>query len=357
MTDFDKKIQEQSKEMKIPEKYNRRVEEVLQTIQQMENVPRGRKRRPYKKIMFLLVCVVCLSCFMQIGGRETAAELLSEFKLSIMNIFNVGEDKQEELGVKSEEINIQSKPDLLIELRETIIDKQNIYLLIQITAPKDVEFSEDITFDYFAFCEGNNFVTDNIISGPTDCKLAEVMEGKTNMATYVVSLMADQELVEESNVTVYLNNLTRKPYSDNPELLVEGMWSITFPVNYTVTEDIILEGNQEMEFSYVNTTAFVEKLQITPLGMVLISNVSNLSGEEMAVSDTRLEVRMKMIDGTEHIVGSRDPEAPLIVNSSGSSFEEEGESMYQRDDFEFSDMINLSKVAGIYVEDLYIPVK
>ncbi len=50
MTDFDKKIQELSKEVKTPEEYNRRVEQVLQTIPQMSDESSERTEERIEKL-------------------------------------------------------------------------------------------------------------------------------------------------------------------------------------------------------------------------------------------------------------------------------------------------------------------
>lgn len=317
------------------------------------------KKRSWTKVICLIACLVLVSVLglAIAGGGNVEAGFFEEFKKTIIDLLNLGEEESAKLGIESEKTSIVSKQDLLIELKETIIDKQNIYLLVQVTAPVSVHFTENISFDYFAFCKGNNYNSDNLIGGATECRLIEVLESSDNKATYVVSLLSGEELEEDSNITACFRNLTKDPWGDDPEMLVEGMWSITFPVHDTVTDDITIEGTEDMEFSYINTTATVESLQITPLGMVMLVDVSNFPYEDLGISDTTIAVRFQMIDGSEPMVISHDWEEDTIVSGASSSFEEAAEGNYQRNDYEFSEPLDISKIVGIYIEDLYIPLK
>lgn len=317
------------------------------------------EKRSWAKVICLIACVILISVLgLTIADRgNVEAGFFEEFKKTIMDLLNLGEEESAKLGIESEKTSIVSKQDLLIELKETIIDKQNIYLLVQVTAPVNVHFTENISFDYFAFCKGDNYNSDALIGGATECRLLEVLESSDNKATYVVSLLSGEELEKDSNITVCFRNLMADPWGDAPEMLVEGMWNITFPVHDTVTEDITVEGTGDMEFSYINTTAVVESIQITPLGMVMLVDISNFPYEDLGISDTTIAVRFQMIDGSELVVISHDWEEETIVSGAGSSFEEETEGNYMRNDYEFSEPLDISKIVGIYIEDLYIPLK
>ena len=359
MTDFDKKIRELSKDMKIPDTYNQRVEEVLKSISEPEIVSPKKQFGNYKIIVGLAVFVVCFACLFSVGKDDVGAGLLGEFKTTILNILNVTKEEQEDLGVESNKTNVVSKPDLLIELKETVIGKQNIYALVQVTAPTDIVFSEKIGFEYYRFCRGDNYSSNQVISGPLNCDLIEVMEGHPNKAIYLISVFTDFELTEGENVTACFQNLTLNPLGEQPELLIEGMWSNTFPVSYTVVDEILLENLKGKAFSYLNETAYVEKIQITPLGMQIRSDVRNVPLAETAYADTELEIRLKMIDGSEQFVFSEDYEKAddLLTEMSSISYEGEQGTEYQQNDFEFKEVQDISKIIGVYIEDLYIPVK
>ncbi len=112
-----------------------------------------------------------------------------------------------------------------------------------------------------------------------------------------------------------------------------------------------------MMLFYGNTAAEVKRLEMTPLGMVLVSDISNFPAEELGFSDARIAIRLKLIDGSEQVITSQDPEEPNFTQSSMFSFWEADGVMYQRDTIEFTNAINIGKVLGIYVGDLYIPLK
>ena len=93
------------------------------------------------------------------------------------------------------------------------------------------------------------------------------------------------------------------------------MWSITFVSEITVKESIQIEGNSDMVFPFVNTTATVEDIEITPLGMTLVSDVSRVPFEDLGISDTTIAIRLKMIDGSEIDIMPSNPEKEWIVES------------------------------------------
>lgn len=237
------------------------------------------------------------------------------------------------------------------------MDSHSIYLLVQITAPPDIRFDEDILFDYFCFCRGTNYSVNQLLGGSLSCELLEVNEDIPNMATYVVSLVYDEVLEEGEEVTVCFEDLTRDPYSDDPELLIDGVWSVTFFYYPTVTDRIELEGTPEMVFPFLGTTADLLKLELSPFGILVYADVSNFPSDELGVSDTNIAIRLKMIDGSELVVVSHDPDIAGYTQGGSISFSEEGGRTFEQVNLEFTNMVNIAKVVGVYIEDLYIPVK
>ena len=360
MGKFDKEIKRLIRDVELPASYHKKVDSTLKSLEEQEEVPQ--KKRNKKWVVRVAICLACIVGLISITSLDAHANIFEEFKESFMDFLGLtSEDettdgaKQEITGVESEKIYTESKPDLMMEAQEVVVDSHTIYLLVKITASSGIEFSEDVGFDYFCFCEGDNYNNNDLLSGARSCELLEVSEQRPNMATYVASITFDQELEEGTNVTAYFKDLERNPYSDNPELLVEGMWSITFPVNKTVTEQISIEGTPDMVFSYINTTAVVDYIEVTPLGLVLNADVSNFPYDELGLSDTTIAITLKMIDGSERpIVSCADGES--FIQSGSRYFEQDGDKSYQQDTLEFTEAISLEKVCGIYIEDLYIPV-
>lgn len=352
-SDFDKKMKKLSKELEIQDEYYQKVDEIL------DSLPERKPSRKRGRISQIVLCVAVVLCLLVINKSVANANIFETFRQTIMDFLNRGDSKKaEEAGVSSQENHIESKSDLFLELRESVIDSQTIYLLVSITAPSDIAFSEDMTFDYFAFSRGENFNTDQLIGGSRDCRLMETMEGRPNEATYIVSLSTDEELEEGEMVTVFFRDLKKNPYSDNPEMLVEGIWSISFPIAYTVSEKIEIKGTEDMEYAFLGTTARVEKIKMTPLGMKVLSDVSNVPYEDLGVSDTSVTITLQMLDGSEIVVIAKDPEVTDTLVCGGSLFfDQEGEKNYIRATYEFDETINLNQVVGITIEDLFVPVE
>ena len=135
------------------------------------------------------------------------------------------------------------------------------------------------------------------------------------------------------------------------------MWSITFVSEITVKESIQIEGNSDMVFPFVNTTATVEDIEITPLGMTLVSDVSRVPFEDLGISDTTIAIRLKMIDGSEIDIMPSNPEKEWIVESGSIEYDQRDEKSFQKDIYSFKEAIDIAKVVGVYIQDLYVPVE
>lgn len=357
MTKFDKKIRELSREPEIPASYDEKIDEILKSIAGKEEKPR--KKRNKKVVFRVAVCMlVVAACLIFLDTLYVEADIFDVFKRTILDFLGQGtQEDVKELGVESSSAAVAAKPDLMIELQETVIGSHSIYLLVRIIAPADIEFAGNLSFDYFCFCKGENYNNNQLLSGTRACELLEVGKEKKNVATYVVSMVSDEELEEGGMVTVCFKDLEADPYSDNPQLLVEGLWSVTFPLERTITGHITIEGTPDMTFSFVDTTALLAELELTPSGMVVLSDVSAFPYDELAISDTRIDIKLLMLDGSELVIQSRDPQEEGYIQGGSSSFEEKDGKSFQQDIIEFKNLIDISKVYGIYIEDLYISVK
>lgn len=354
MNQFDKKIKELSKNVDIPSSYDEKVDKTLQSIMEKEEKPK--KKKVNKWVLRIAVCMLVVVCLLCVEGFGAEANIFSFFKQTIMDFLGKGtEEDVGKMGVDSDYVYVESKQDLMIELQETVIDSHSIYLLVRITAPAGIEFTDKISFDYFCFSKGENYNNGELLSGSRSCELLEVSEEKPNMATYVVSMVSDEELEEGSMVTASFKDLEVNPNSDQPKLLVEGMWSVTFPMNRTVTEKVTIEGKPDMIFSFINTTALLESIELTPTGMTVLSDVSNFPYDELGLSDTTINIKLKMLDGSELVIQSRDEDG--FIQAGSRSYDEKDGKSCQQDTIEFESMINISTVSGIYIEDLYVPVK
>lgn len=357
MNKFDKKIKKLIKNVEVPPSYDEKVDRTLLAVMKKgRELPEKRKRG--RLMPRLAVCLLCILCVITLYSMDVHADIFAFFKETILDFLGgSNEDDLGDLGVKSENQTIGSKPDLIVELSESVMDSHSMYLLVTITAPADIHFEEDILFDYFCFCRGSNYNVNQLLGGSLSCELLEVNEDLPNMATYVVSLVFDEALEEDSEVTLCLKDLTKAPYSSDPKLLIGGIWSLTFRYNPTVSDPITVEGNEKMVFSFIDTTAQLERIELSPFGILVCADVSNFPYDELGVSDTTVAIRLKMIDGSELTVVSHDPDEQGYIQGGSVSYAEEGDRTYQQTNLEFTNTINTGKVLGVYIEDLYVPVK
>lgn len=358
MNKFDRKIRKLTKNIEVPASYDEKVDKVLLDIMKRnETIPERKKSRGL--LPRLAVCLLCIFCILSLYTLNAEANFFTLFKETILDFLGKGNSEEDitGMGVESEKLSVSSKPDLMMELQETVMDNHSIYVLVKITAPPNIKFEENTLFDYFCFCKGTNYSANQLLGGSRSCELLEVNEDHPNIATYVVSLVFDEVLEEGSEVTVCFEDLTKDPYSSNPELLIDGVWSLSFYYHPTVTDHIELEGTPDMVFPFINTTAELIKLELSPFGIIVYADVSNFPSDELGISDTNIAIRLKMIDGSELTVVSHDPNKQGYIQGGSISFINEGEKTYEQVNLEFTNMINIGKVVGIYIEDLYIPVK
>lgn len=358
MNKFDKKIKKLIRNVQIPPSYDEKVDKTLLAVMKKDEALLE-KRKKGRLVPRLAVCLLCIVCVITLYSMDVHADIFAFFKETILDFLGRGSDGEDmkELGVESESQGIGSKPDLIVELKESVMDSHSMYLLVTITAPSDIRFEEDILFDYFCFCKGDNYNVSQLLGGSLSCELLEVNEDFSNMATYVVSLVFDETLEEGSQVTLCLKDLTKAPYSSDPKLLIPGIWSLTFAYSPTVADPIAVEGSEETVFPFINTTAQLVRMELSPFGILVCADVSNFPQEELGVSDTTVAIRLKMIDGSELVVVSHDPDEQGYIQGGSVSYLEDGEKTYQQTNLEFTNMIHVGKVLGVYIEDLYVPIK
>jgi len=353
----DKKIKQAFKELKIPVSYEERVDSLLESLK--ADAAEERKPAPKRKGKYIFrtaVCFLCTCIMFFVMALHSDAGLLEELKRSLMDFFGFSTSQEaEEAGVSSRPVYVEGKKDLIVELKETVIGAHNIYLLVKITAPTDIAFAEDVGFEYFGFCTGENYDVNHLLGGSRDCQLLETGTGKINEALYVVSMTFDEEIKEGTPVTCFLQNLAVDPFADEPKQLVEGIWSLTFPFEKTVVESVTVEGEPDMTFPYIDGTALVEQIELTPMGIVVLLDVSDVTYDLMNVSDTTVAIELLYIDGSRRKIVSHNPEESFIQGGS-ISFNLEGDKVIQQQNLEFVEVLNIGEVVGIYIEDLYIPV-
>ena len=355
MTEFDKNIQKRIKNMPIPDSYHEKVKEVLEKIEEDEPVPVKKKRHPVKAAAVILVLILAGS--LAFSATRAKAGFMELFTQNLLSFLGLEQESSKELGIESQKQESVSKPDLMMELEEVVMDTQNIYAVVKITAPPGIEFNESMSFDYFGFCEGTNFNASQVVAGARSCELLEVSKEKKNVATFVVNVVTDEQIPEGKEACVFFKDLIADPTETEPNVLVEGMWTLNFMAEYTKSQDITIEGTSDMSYPFLDTTATVKKIKLLPLGMTLKADVSNVPREDLGISDTRLTIRLKMADGSELIVQSPDPDAKEITSSGSMAESEKGDRTYLKYVSQFEKAVDINQILGVYIEDLYVPVR
>lgn len=358
MTEFDKKVKKMSREFETPKTYHEKVDEILETIQK-DSVAAPRKKWFVKvAVVMMTCCIMVIGLFFFSGAKVAEASFFETFKQTIMDFLGIGESESQEIGVESQKEDAVSKADLMIELQEVIMDTQNIYAVIKITAPSKVEFKQGMTFDYFGFCEGTNYNASTVLSGARECTLLEVMKSKSNVASFVVNIGTDNQVKEGKMVTAFFKDLLDGPqYEKDTKVLVEGMWSFSFTAEYTNKKEITLKGTKGMQFSFSYSKADIKKIKLLPLGLTLVSDVSRVDEQTRNTTDTRYVIRLKMLDGSEIIVDSPNLEDDCLVNGGSVLYYDKKGHSYQRYVGQFKKAIDINQVLGIYVADCYVPIK
>ncbi|MCH5269090.1 MAG: hypothetical protein J1E62_12240 [Lachnospiraceae bacterium] len=357
MKQFDKEIKKRAKDFQVPDTYNKKVDAILETIQQ-DNVSAPKKKTFVNvAIVIAMFCVIVTGYFLFSTARKVEASFLDSFKQTILDFFGMDREESEKLGVKSEKEDAVSKPDLMMELQEVVMDSQNIYAVIKITAPADIEFNESMTFDYFGFCEGSNYNAENAVTGVRDCILLETLKGKPNVATYVLNISTDKQVKEGKEVTAFFKDLIAEPYDSTPDILVEGMWNLTFTASYTSTENITVKGTEDMTYSMLGETISIKKVKLLPLGMTVIMDVSEIPIDILHTSDTRVTVRLKMMDGSEVLVDSPEEGVKIFTDASSVSEYEKKGRVLNKYVCQFPKAIDINQVMGVYIEDCYVSLK
>lgn len=357
MDRFDRKMKESAENFQAPESYHKKVTKTLANIQGDHVLAPGKK-------IFIKIALIVAACCLVISGslyfahvKKAEASFLGTFKHTILDFLGLKEDDSSRMGIESEKKEEVSKPDLFIELQEVVMDSQNMYALVRITAPANLEFKEGMTFDYFGCCEGSNYNASKVVSGSKKCTVLEVLEDKKNVAAFVLNISTHKQIKEGREATLFFKDLIAGQYEDTPDILVEGMWSVTFTTSYTDTQDITIKGTKNMEFPFADTTATVKKIKLLPMGMTLVTDASKVSWDTLNTTDTRFIVRFRMIDGSEKIVSSpRMKDKTLSVGGEVAYSEKKGKKIVTYV-YQYEKAIDINQVLGIYIADYYIPVK
>lgn len=359
MHDIDKKIKEKIELPKLPLDLADRVDETLADLPDKPNSEKTEsqcpaKKRGHKRWFAKAAAVAVILLVVGLVGYSTTTEAaFTTFVDSLFALMHIDRGDAKDAGVSSKQTTVEQKSELFLEMKEVIVDAHNMYLRVQVTAPSDITLGKDISFDYFAFSKGENYNANALISGPRDCTYLESVSDKPNVAFYLMHISSSDKVEDGEMVTACFKDMVENPNSETPKMLVEGMWSLTFPADYTVTKEIREKYTVgEHPFPFMETTADLIKVDMTPLSCSVVMDVSNVEYEKMNVSDTSVHIALNLIDGTTHLLQSHDFEEKTYISSGSEEVSTlKNDRITLTKMFEFKNVIDLSKVVSIEIED------
>lgn len=126
MNEFDRKIREISKEIKVPEEYNEKVETLLNALPEKEFPKRSRMVK-LKRAAVLMVCLVCAVILFRVGTLPAKANVFENFKTTILDFIG-GNSKEtsKRAGVESKKTSVADKRTLRMELQENVVSSLSI---------------------------------------------------------------------------------------------------------------------------------------------------------------------------------------------------------------------------------------
>ena len=354
MTNWDEQIQKHTKEFQVPADYHEKVDKILDRLEH-DAVRQPKKKGAARIAVALVVACLFLTGFLFASGAEVAqAGFLETFKATLLDFLGLDEQSSQNMGIESRQEEVHSKPDLMMELQEVVMDTQNIYAVVKIIAPTEIAFSDNMTFDYYGFCRGENYNVSGLFGGAKDCTLLEVSQTRPNIATFVVNIVTDEQVKEGSEVTVFFKDLISGYVDGEPQVLVEGMWSLSFAASYSEPESVTVKGTKEMQYTLVDQPVTIKKVRLMPLGMTLVTDVSTIPVDVLAVSDTRITIKLVLLDGREAVVTTPDADVPTISDAGSVAESEKNGHVYYTYVGQFDQAVDIKKVVGIWVEDVYI---
>ena len=360
MDQIDKKMKKLSDEFKTPSGYEDNIKNTLNSLPQTKEKDESKNtRKTFWTGVLVGTAVILLILAITPGNVISEAHIFERFYRSMQEFLGFGNDTSETSENSSADVtekeHKRASADLGIELIEHIMDENSVYLLVKVSAPTEISFSDDIGFSYFGVCKGENYNSDSVLPGVKDCKLFEVSQDHPNVATYMLNVSTSETLEDGEDLCVFFRDLSRDPVADEPEVLVEGLWHISFAASFTIHDKIEIDGNSDMKFSFLDKSAFVNNISLSPVKLQLKIDVSEVPYDSLGISDTRLEGKLVTTEGDILISTRGEDDTPIVSSGSIDVSDIEEENTYLTYTFEFEKKVDINKILGIYIEDLFIP--
>ena len=354
MNEPDDKIKKLSSDLHAPEGYDERIEDILNSLPE-KSISNKNKTHRAVKIAAAVAFVMAIGVFI-ISQTQVKAGIFEVFGKNILSYLGMDSDTTDETGVHSHKVHTESHPDLTISMQELVMDEHHIYLSLIVSASSGVEFTKDVSFAYFGVCRGESYNPDDLIGGATSCEMLEKInyEGNENSAQYILSLTTEDKLQDGEKLVAFFHDLTVDPNGPAPKTLVEGKWKINFLSSVTVSKKKVIETDRSISYPFLGKNAHVEKVSVTPLGITIRTDISEVPYDELGVSDTRIDMTLLLIDGSEIALSRKDGSALKDISDGSIAVESKGDKTYMKYVYTFKNNINPDMFKGLMIEGVKI---
>ncbi len=255
----------------------------------------------------------------------------------LISYLNPTEQQMQEMGgsLGTPEATI-TKNGVTITVLQTIADSHGVYVLYEMTAPKEIELNKDVIFrNSFLDLKTDSTATNYVGSGE-NITLEE--HENTRIALYYYGQTAQ---IGNGYAELQLGDLSQCIYDDNGEYLdlvplVKGEWNLKWEFNLEDSHSIVFKTNQPVSINGSKNT--ITEIAVSPLSIYI-----QVKGDNVLES-IRPVVNFK--DGS-HMA--------FDVSSNGNSFSYSpmlGNNLYYR----FNDIVSPQDVESITIDNVTIAI-
>ena len=230
-------------------------ERILQMA--MEKMGEGRTViKPRRKMR--RVIAVALVAVLAFATTAFAAEIF-QWDTRISNYLGIGEQNSEELSPGSMNVGVSAEEDgITIEAVQTIGDANNIYILLDVTAPEGIVIYPNTRFDMVYL------KVDGATGLGYSCDMLPDEKENDNKATLMVSMEANKK-INNKLINLKFENMGHYE-AGNVDMTMDhrGIWELEWKLDY---QDISTKYSIGKELKVNGETVSVDSISISPIAL------------------------------------------------------------------------------------------
>lgn len=280
-------------------------------------------------ISVLLVCLTAVTALaVNLGWNEKLIEYLKPSEKQI----------QELDGAVSSPLATVSQNGVTIEIKQTIADKQGVYILYDMTVPEWVELNDNIVFDD----------TSLELSGGYGEK---IIEQNKNKRTAIIYCSVDGRAIPPK-LKLEFNDLGYFDSAFQFNTMIEGCWTFEFALNYVdVTKTI--DVNKKVDINGTNNN-IITKIYISPISILI-----NIEGDDLWTAFRPIikfkngdEIKIEAVNDFNTDYSFRNLPEKATFNDDASVRRYGVYSISRR----FDKIMDISEIESIIIGDVTIPI-